>query len=427
MHTIALPEGIITKYFVLADGALKELPELLQTAFPGRRPWIVADENTWKAAGADVMAILEAAGLNPHKPYIFPAHPHLHPNYDLCEMLRDVRPEDALPVSVGSGVINDLVKCSSKLAGTQYCCVPTACSVDGYASSGAALSVKGSKKTVPCPAPYAICGDTKVLANAPAEMLSSGYADLMAKMPGGADWIIADEMGEEAIAPKIWDTIQGPLRGWLKDCKNEFNILTGLNTTGYTMQMYHDSRPASGCEHLFSHIWEMEGLTYNGEDVSHGFKVGVGVLASTLLLEFITKHSFKEVSAWVKPGLTEEGRLAEIDELLKRGCYGPEPKQTAMRKFMTGAKLAERRQFIEAHWENLRERISKQMLPYETLKQMLIDANCPYKPQMIGLSEEQFLHGIHAAQLIRVRYTSIDLLYEAGLLDKAVDGLKVML
>ena len=46
-------------------------------------------------------------------------------------------------------------------------------------------------------------------------------------------------------------------------------IFAGLAATGYGMQLYRESRPASGAEHFFSHIREMERLTYQGEEVSH--------------------------------------------------------------------------------------------------------------------------------------------------------------
>ena len=58
---------------------------------------------------------------------------------------------------------------------------------------------------------------------------------------------------------------------------------------------------------------------------------------------------------------------------------------------------------------------------------MLKKANCPVTPAEIGLSREQFLHGIKTAQLIRNRYTILDLLYEAGLLDEAMKNLDKMI
>ena len=66
MHTVALPPGLGTAFFVLSEGALEELPELLRTAFGAKRPWPVADDNTYRAAGAEVFRILEAAGMRPY-------------------------------------------------------------------------------------------------------------------------------------------------------------------------------------------------------------------------------------------------------------------------------------------------------------------------------------------------------------------------
>ena len=58
--------------------------------------------------------------------------------------------------------------------------------------------------------------------------------------------------------------------------------------SGFAMQACRKSRPASGADHLFSHIWEMQHhRDANGESVSHGFQVAIGTLASTALLETI--------------------------------------------------------------------------------------------------------------------------------------------
>ena len=49
-------------------------------------------------------------------------------------------------------------------------------------------------------------------------------------------------------------------------------------------------------------------------------------------------------------------------------------------------------------------------------------ASCPAAPADIGLGNEQFKHGILAAQLIRNRYTILDVLDELGLLREAADA-----
>ena len=419
MPLIAVPKGLQTEAFMLGHGALESVPEFLKTYFPGKRPWIIADGSTWKAAGERVQSLLVKAGLDPFAPRLFPAQPQLHPDYAISQKLAADMPENCVPVAVGSGVINDLVKCAAGIKQVRYCCVATACSVDGYSAKGGAMTVDGTKKTVQCPAPYAICADVDVLKKAPAPMFAAGYADLLAKITGGADWIIADIMGFEPIRTDIWDLVQKPLRKQVSDPSNMGAVFNGLASAGYGMQMFHDSRPASGSEHMYSHVWEMEGLTFRGEDVSHGFKVGIGTLTSTKLFEYVIEHDFDALKPRMKKPLTPEERRREVDALLVKNCYGPGPAETAMKKYLTPEQTMERRQMIASHWDEIRKGLKQQIIPSDELRSMLKKAHCPVTPEEIGLTREQYLHAVPTAQLIRIRYTVLDLLYECGLLDDA--------
>jgi glycerol dehydrogenase-like iron-containing ADH family enzyme len=49
-------------------------------------------------------------------------------------------------------------------------------------------------------------------------------------------------------------------------------VFSGLAMTGFAMQITKSSRPVSGAEHLFSHIWEMENLEKDGIPVFHGLR-----------------------------------------------------------------------------------------------------------------------------------------------------------
>ena len=421
MAVIDIPAGLDTKGFALGKGEINALPDLLDKFFPGKTPWVIADDNTFEAAGRLVMEVLSSAGKTVREPYIFPAVPRLHPEYSYSQELAKCITADIVPVAAGSGVINDIVKCAAGIAGVHYCCVPTACSVDGYTSFGGAMSVDGCKKTVKCPPPLLICADVDILETAPAEMLASGYADLLTKVPAGVDWIIADFMKEEKIVPEVWQVVQNDIHRWVADKNNMLNIFEGLAATGYAMQMYQDSRPASGAEHLFSHVWEMEGLSRNGEEISHGFKVGVGLLISSRLMEFVLEHSAEEIVSMAVAGVSVEEREAEIAELLKKGCYGSGIRETALGKFICGKALADRRQFMYSAWSKLQERMKERFVPVCRLKEMLSAAGAPVFPADIGLDREQLVHGIKTAQLIRNRYTVLDLLYEAGVLDAAIE------
>ena len=425
MNLIELPAGIETRAFALGEHAIDDLPEVFGEFFPGKTAVIVADGNTWDAAGKRANELIKESGY-PIRTGMIYGRERLHPDYTISESLAEIFTSGVVPVAVGSGVINDIVKCAAGMAGIPYCCVPTAASVDGYTASGAAMSVDGFKTTVPCPAPLAVVAETSVLRDAPAWMLSSGYADLMTKVPAGADWIIADMMNEEKISAPAWDLVQKNIRTYVSDPANLSNVFSGLAATGYAMQLYGTSRPASGFEHLCSHVWEMEQLSVNGEEVSHGFKAGFGSLVSTLLMEYMLSRSAQEIASVAAAPESETERVNSINILLERGCYGDKVLSTAMSKFKSGNDIAERRREILEKWDSFKEPVRERLIPYRELKSMLKKAGCPSTPQEIGLDKAQLTGGVRRAQLIRVRYNIADLLYEAGVLEDAIKTLEVL-
>src|SRR5690606_4192942 len=123
----------------------------------------------------------------------------------ICDHLKTV---DAIPIAVGAGSINDLVKLAAHQCDRPYLAVATAASMDGYTAYGASITYRGSKQTFDCPAPKGVVADLDVMAAAPPVLNASGYADLIAKIPAGADWILADALGEEPISQFPWDAVQ---------------------------------------------------------------------------------------------------------------------------------------------------------------------------------------------------------------------------
>ncbi|PWM77955.1 sn-glycerol-1-phosphate dehydrogenase [Victivallis vadensis] len=418
MRRISLPPGLETECFILDSGALAAVPGLCREFFPGRRPWIVADGNTWEAAGKGVFNSLREAGLTPAEPYLFPASPLLHAENRHVDTLVAAMLPDAVPVAVGGGTVNDLVKRAAFVAGRRYLCVPTAASVDGFTSSGASLVKDGLKQTLPCPAPLALAADTDVLKAAPPEMAAAGYADLAAKIPAGADWLIVDTLGLEPVRPEVWQMVQPELRDRLSEPADLEKIFLGLAATGYAMQLYRDSRPASGAEHLVSHVWEME-----GSEASHGFKVGIGTLAVTAMMTEAFRLSAAELRRVASPPSGPEEREREIAALLSRGVYG-DAAGIAMKKFLSGNELLERRSLIASKWEQMGERVLRQLIPFNEMKRQFQRAGCPVHPAEIGLARADFRDGFRRAQLIRKRYTVLDLAYEAGILELLLDRME---
>lgn len=435
MSELAIPAGVVTRRCLTGAGVLSELPGCVRGLAAGRPCRLVADTTTWRVAGASASASLAASGIAVLPPIVMPAEPVLSAEAALVEVLRP-QLAGTLPVAVGAGTINDLVKLASHQAGCAgYICVATAPSVDGYTASGAAITVDGFKQTLACPAPLAVVADSDILAGAPPPMIAAGYADLAAKIIGGADWLIADAVGSEPLEPVAFNLVQRDLRGWLAEpeklcCGDRARLqalFTGLAQSGFAMQHYGlSSRPASGCEHLLSHVWEMRGVRApGGEHPSHGFKVAIGTLVATVLLEWLC--ALPEAVWQTVPGRplpTAAGRRQEIAAQFGQTPLAAVVSGQAMRKFLTGEDLIRRRQLILAVWPELRRRLRAQVLPYAEMRALLAAAGAPVSPGALGLDGEAVRAGVLAAGMIRCRYTVLDLLYECGLLDEGLSRLE---
>ena len=281
----ALQRARDTKALITGRGVVCRTAEMFSSLFPGKKAVIVADENTWKVAGKDAQKSLDDAGIASEKPYIFPAK-DFYAEWQHIEALESYLKEiDAIAIAVGSGVINDTVKLVSHHLGRRYMCVGTAASMDGFTAYGASITKDGNKQTFDCPAPLGFVMDSEIAAAAPKELAASGYADLIAKIPAGADWMLADVVGSEKIDSFAWNLVQNGLKESLSDPAAVFAgdvektqaLADGLLMSGFAMQAIQSSRPASGTEHQYSHCWDMEDLCYEGKHVSHGFKVGIDV------------------------------------------------------------------------------------------------------------------------------------------------------
>ena len=58
------------------------------------------------------------------------------------------------------------------------------------------------------------------------------------------------------------------------------------------------------------------------------------------------------------------------------------------------------------------------------MKRQFQRAGCPVHPAEIGLARADFRDGFRRAQLIRKRYTVLDLAYEAGILELLLDRME---
>lgn len=429
----AVAAATITRAVEVAPGALGSVPAVFARLFGGRACTVVADGNTMAAAGTRVEQVLRGARISVEPAIVFPGTPRQKPRVEAAaDVAARLRASSTIPIAVGSGVINDVTKLAAELAATPYLCVPTAASMDGYAASGASMLEGGFKHTVRCAPPVAVVADLDVIAGAPAEMAGWGYGDLAGKLVAGADWVLADALGAEAIAPGPFALVQEHIRSWLgdpagiaaRDRRALGGLIDGLLISGFAMQAHGNSRPASGSDHQLAHVWEMDGLELGGEPVAHGAAVGVATVAMLAVYEWLFAQDVVSRCAQCASRVVRDWRdvehelAASFEPALVAGA------RTEMEaKRVDTPHLQSRIRQIGTAWPTLRERLAARLVPAATLAEWLAAGGAVARPEDIGVPLGKLVAAIRRARLIRRRYTVLDCLDDLGWLDAALAAL----
>ena len=431
----ALRHTTDTKSCVIGCGAVSETARMFRELFPGMKAVVVADVNTWRVAGRRVQSGFADAGIGTENPFVFDDR-ELFAEWRYVMVLEDaLKGVNAIPVAVGSGVINDLCKLVSHRLGRRYMVMGTAASMDGYTAANAAITKDGMKQTMNCRAPLGCIVDSKIAAEAPAEMVASGYADLIAKIPAGADWLLADAVGSEAIHTAAWRFVQQPLRDSLAnpakcaagDIGETEKLCSGLVMSGFAMQAMDSSRPASGTEHQVAHYWDMEGLSVGGKHVSHGFKVGIGTLVSTKTLEFLLQQNLGnlDVDAAVAKWWPDFDAVKSTFPAVygSRTAHIRRAELEYAKKFPMREELRRELHEIKAKWPVLSGRMAEQLMPFDEVREKLVTVGAPVEPEQIGVSRARLRETYLGVPYMRARYFGLDLVERLGLLPVLMEKL----
>ncbi|MBR2613652.1 MAG: sn-glycerol-1-phosphate dehydrogenase, partial [Clostridia bacterium] len=289
---------------------LNKIPEILKDY---NKIYVVADENTYRAAGKQVEEILKACGKHHRtlvldgevvlpnvetlgKIVLFANDPGAKPNFFAYSDLPD------FILAVGSGTVNDSCRLASYRLQLPYGIVATAPSMDGYASSGTPFLHSGSKSTVQATTPKYVIGDLDILKDAPYKMMLAGIGDMFGKYIGILDWELArDYSGEyfcEKIAKDVIDATDKCLYNGYnlasrdKECIK--NIMEGFLVTGLGMAYTGNSRPASGSEHIIAHAWELHDIEAGNRPQLHGLEVCEGTRLVAIMYKMLREETNDE-------------------------------------------------------------------------------------------------------------------------------------
>lgn len=270
------------KCYEMYPGALANMGSILRGTGFARNIHVVADRNTL-AVCEGLVGSLEGSG--------YAIHMTLFEDMRLADMesvdriAAEGKDADGF-LAVGTGSLNDITKHASFKRGVPYAVFATAPSMDGFASTVAALVEDGLKKSIPSHSPVAIIADSEIIAAAPAMLKSAGYADIIGKYTALLDWRISGMLTGEYYCGRVADAMMEAVDACVgitgevasSDPRTAEILMDALVLAGMGMQFCGNSRPAAGAEHLVSHFWEMACLREGRPLELHGKKVGIATV-----------------------------------------------------------------------------------------------------------------------------------------------------
>jgi glycerol-1-phosphate dehydrogenase [NAD(P)+] len=416
-----------TRSVVVEPNIADEIPGLLPALIPGERILMVADRNTWAAAGERLSEALGASHSIEVCLLKEDATGHIHASVDLVEEMLAAYPDeyDGL-AAVGSGTVNDLTRAVAESRQRPYFVLATAASMNGYTSAIVALLENGLKTTRTATPPVAVFADPMVLSEAPAELTLAGLGDLISKPYCGCDWKIASLVKGEYHCSVPDRLLSVPFAQaldifpWLANSDQAAitELFRLLLVSGLSMAISGTSSPASGAEHLLSHYWDMMNLRDGNPLNLHGAQVGVGSMVIDRLYRQIFELDFQSASFVQSPGVHAARRdVEEHFGSLAPVVWAQWEAKLAARTELDLGRLRDQEMLIKGE-------IERTLAVGRVVRSVLTAAGAPTSAVQLDISADELGAAIRHGRKIRNRYTALDVAAELGVLDDFADDFR---
>ena len=417
-HDISIDDVVVGK------GVIQRLPEFI-TRYQAKKPFILADRNTYQAAGETVESILRCNGIH-FSTYVF-QNDELEPNEEAVgSAFMHFDSNCDLIIGVGSGVINDIGKILSNVSGRKYIIVGTAPSMDGYASATSSMSMDGLKVSLNSRCADVIIGDIDILKQAPEHMLKSGLGDMLAKYVSIAEWRIGNLITGEYYCDRVAQLIRSALKKCVDNAEGLIKredaavqaVFEGLVIGGVAMAYAGVSRPASGVEHYFSHVWDMRGLEFGTQVDLHGIQCAMATMKAVELYEILKtivpskEKAFAAVEAFDYGDWSNQLRIF----LGKSGetMISQEQKERKYDKSTHPARF----QIIADNWDTILKIIDEEIPSTDELSKIMDTIGISKDLNTIGVDAECAKLTFKATKDIRDKYVLSRLAWDMGILDE---------
>ncbi len=299
---------------------------------------IVVDKNTKKISGDKIAKMLSGASYEINtiviSSPIMQKDVHVAwPTMKEVNMVIKVaeKYESEFLLGVGGGSVIDVTKLAAYELSQLFVSVPTSAAHDGMASPRAALKDKKGSVSKTAVSPMAILADTEIISKAPYRMLASGCADVISNLSAVKDWELAHRLKNEefsTFAASLSETSAKLLLYKAEDIRSGleeavWQAVKCMITSGVAMSVADTTRPASGSEHMFSHVLDR---IAPGKAL-HGEQCGVGAI----MMMYLHGEDWEEIRTFLRtigaPTTAKELRIPKkkiVEALLNAQKIRPE-------------------------------------------------------------------------------------------------------
>jgi glycerol-1-phosphate dehydrogenase [NAD(P)+] len=391
---------------------------------------MICDLNTYTALGNKIEIICKSNRIN-MKTCMFHTKEILVPDEKaLGTILMQIDALTGCILGVGAGTINDLARFMAFKFSIPFISIPTAPSVDGFASSVAALIIDGQKITFPAKAPKIIIADIPTLVLSPIRMKAAGLGDLLGKFTCQLDWSLSKKLRNEPYCAYTTGLVQQAVEDTLQayDPEDPYNermvdaLIRGLILSGLAIAMDGTSRPASNSEHHLSHYFELMALNGKAKHFLHGETVALGLWLSSKLYHVVFDQSFDDFLKLFNEHKNDESEADRI-KLLKTAFY-PTPDryiENWKRGRINEIQQKERLASLKSIWIDIQSLIKQFLGKQQELEKLMVSTSITFKPEAFGFSKELITHALIGAKEIRERYTILAFLDELSILPYYVE------
>jgi glycerol-1-phosphate dehydrogenase [NAD(P)+] len=281
--------------------------------------------------------------------------------------------------------------------------------MNGYASENASIITSGRKNSVLAHLPKAIYFDLNLLINSPARMIKAGIGDSICISTCRFDWLLSNLLLDSYYNKEAFDLIDNlyqkllDYQGQINDKKFIILLARILINSGIAMAISGGSYPASQSEHLISHYLEIK-YPEIMENSLHGEQIAINTLTIAKIQEEFLNLLSKNIYI-LKSNLNKSYFNKIFDNNLSEYFYQEYSKKSLNQK---------RTDLINYKLKNdnlIKLKLSNDFISHNQIKNISDRFNLCQSYNEIGLKKDIYFDAVKNANLIRNRFTILDLFF----------------